>query len=211
MNFDIKVDLKNTVGELLKLSKPGCFSESVKADTSSIENFNGFSALCKKESIHTNKDMSLTAAILIEMQIKENVPEEYVDCSKCFTELVKSNKKLDISENRDYVFFAYECMREIEKLENKVFCSVSPENNGIYAIASQDDNISCVVIVNNSDIDSFVNVDIQGLPGRQTSIDYYFADEYNQLSIACNTDTKLETTKIMIPVSPYSLHMFKIR
>ena len=155
--------------------------------------------------------MTSVAALLLEMQNSGNVPEEYISLSEGFTELVKKNKELDVSESRDYVFFAYECMRELERQENKTYCSVSSETDNVFALASQEDDISCIVIVNNSEDDVFADIDIHGLPGKSVSIDYYFADEYNQLSIACNTDTKLEQTKIMIPMSPYSLHLFKIR
>lgn len=211
MNIEIKTDLKNITGELLPLAKPGKDCDAEYSDISTLDCFKCFSDVCKKSGEHDNKDMAAVAALLIEMQIKENVPEEYIELSDVFSEMVKQNKKLDVSESRDYVFFAYDCMRELERLENKTMCTVNPDNCGVYAVASQDDDISCMVVVNNSDSEVFADIDIQGLPGRSTSIDYYYADEMEQLSIACNTDTKLEQTKIMIPMPAYSLHMFKIR
>ncbi len=211
MNTEIKINLKDITGEFFNLSKPGTDCDAGTKDTASLESFGKFAEMCGNDIEHTNKSMTATAALLFEMQIKENVPDEYIELSEKFRELVKANKKLDVSESRDYVYFAYECMREIEKLENKVYCKTEPEIPGVYALASQDDDISCIAIVNNSDEDVFADIDISGLPGRSTSIDYYFADEYNQLSVACNTDTKLETTKIMIPMSEHSLHLFKIR
>lgn len=209
--MEIKIDLKNITGELLTLSKPGKVCDTDTSDKSTLVCFDDFEKVCGKMTEHDNKDMTAVAALLCEMQLQENVPDEYIELSEGFAELVKENKKLDISESRDYVFFAYECIREIEKLENKVSCEVIGENPGVYAIASQDDDISCIVVVNNSSDDVLADIDISGLPGRSASIDYYFADEYNQLSIACNTDTKLEKTKVMIPMSGHSLHLFKIR
>ncbi|MBR3994059.1 MAG: hypothetical protein IKI97_02135 [Clostridia bacterium] len=211
MNFEIKVNLKNIVGEFLGLAKPGNVCDADGNDKSSLVCYNDFEKVCKNGIEHTFEDMAKVAALLVEMQNKHIVPDEYVELSKGFSGMVKENKKLDISESRDYVFFAYECMREIEKLENKVQCSVEPENAGVYAIASQEDDISCVVVVNNSSDFVFADVEIEGLPGRAVSIDYYYADEYNQLSIACNTDTKLDKTKIVIPMTGFSLHLFKIR
>lgn len=211
MNFEIKVNLKNIVGEFLGLAKPGNVCDADGNDKSDLVCFDDYVKVCKKENEHTFEDMAKVAALLLEMQNKQIVPDEYVELSKGFSEIVKANKKLDISESRDYVFFAYECMREIEKLENKVYCSVSDENSGVYAVASQEDDISCVVVVNNNPDFIFADVEIDGLPGRAVSIDYYYADEQNQLSVACNTDTKLEKTKIVIPMTPYSLHLFKIR
>ncbi len=209
--MEIRTDLKNITGEMLPLSKPGKDCDTDIKDKNALVNFAAFEKLCFKEGEHDNKDMAAVAALLFEMQIKGNVPDEYIELSEKFSELVKSNKKLDISESRDYVFFAYECMRELEKLENRVYCELGDNNTNVYALASQDDDISCVAVVNNSSEEVFADIDICGLPGRSASIDYYYADEFEQLSIACNTDTKLETTKIMIPMPPYSLHMFKIR
>lgn len=211
MNMEIKINLKNIIGELLTLAKPGTECDAPVSDASTLENFENFCKVCNKNGEHDNKDMSAVAALLLEMQIKGNVPEEYTELSEVFSEMVKKNKKLDVSESRDYVFFAYDCMRELERLENKALCTVFPDNCGVLAVASQDDDISCIVVVNNSDSDVFADIDIEGLPGRSASIDYYYADEFEQLSIACNTDTKLDSTKVMIPLAAHSLHLFKIR
>lgn len=211
MNTEIKINLKEITGECFNLSKPGKTCEARFADISELECYDDYLNVCSKTEKYDNKDMARVAALLIEMHSKCNIPEEYIETSEQFAELVKINKKKDVSESRDYVFFAYDCMREIEKLDNKVLCEIKQDGTAIYAAASQDDDISCIVAVNNSEKDIFTEFSIDGLPGRATSIDYYFADEYNQLSIVCNTDTKLETTKILIPMSPYSLHLFKIR
>ena len=209
--MEIKTDLKKITGEFQSLSKPGKDCDTDVKDVTALSSFAAFKKVCEKEGEYDNKDMAAVAALLCEMQIKENVPDEYTELSERFSELVKQNKKLDVSESRDYVFFAYECMRELEKLDNRAYCELSDENANVYALASQDDDISCIVVVNNSGEEVLADIEISGLPGRSTSIDYYYADEFEQLSIACNTDTKLETTKIMIPMPSYSLHLFKIR
>ena len=211
MNTEIKVNLKSIIGEFLGLAKPGASCDTKIKDINSLECYGKFNDLCLKDTEHDNRDMAAAAALLFEMQIKNNVPDEYTENSKKFADMVKRNRKMDVSENRDYVFFAYEIMRELEKLSDAAECIVSGDTAGIYAMASQDDDISCIAVVNNSDKEVFADIDISGLPGRSASIDYYFADECNQLSIACNTDTKLETTKIMIPMSEFSVHLFKIR
>lgn len=210
MSFEIKVDLKKTIGAFYDLAKPGKESDANISDVNTLCSFKGFLEVCSKNGAHDNIDMSKVAALLLEMEINDNVPEEYTDLSANFSELVKINKKLDVSERRDFVFFAYDCIRELEKLENKVLCEYE-STDGIFACASQDDDISCIVVVNNTNETVFADILIGGLPGRSASIDYYYADEYNQLSIACNTDTKLSETKIMIPMPEYSLHLFKIR
>lgn len=211
MNTTVKVNLKQTVGELLKLSKPGNRCDAAKKDLSLLTCFKNFASMCSENKEHNNVDMTACAALLAEMQIQNNVPDEYITLSKQFEDLVKLNRKLDVSESRDYVFFAYEIMRELEKLDNSVLCEISGECNGIFALASSDDDISAIVVINNSNSESLLDLEISGLPGRATSIDYYNADEFNQLSIVCNTDTKLETTKVIIPMSQYSVHLFKIR
>ena len=211
MNLEIKTDLKKITGEFLGLAKPGAECDAEINDISSLENFESFSKVCSKKGEHNNKDMASVAALLFEMQIKNNVPDEYSEMSDCFAEMVKTNKKMDVSESRDYVFFAYEVMRELEKLDNMTECIINGDADGIYALAAQDDDISCIALVNNSSREIMTDIIISGLPGRSTSIDYYSADEYNQLSIVCNTDTKLEETKVMIAVPEYSVHMFKIR
>ena len=211
MSVEIKIDLKNIIGEFLGLAKPGNACDATLSDKTELVCFDEFVKVCEKNDEHNCEDMAKVAALLVEMQNKQNVPDEYVEYSGKFSEMVKVNKKLDVSESRDFVFFAYECMREIEKLDNKVLCTVNPDGKGVYAIASQDDDISCAVVVNNSSEQAFAYIDFEGLPGRPASIDYYFADGFNQLSLACNTDTKLAKTRIVIPMSEYSLHLFKIR
>lgn len=211
MDATIKIYLKNTVGEFIGLSKPGRNTDAKYNDVSLLKYFERFKAVCEKNGEHDNMDMSACAALLFEMQIKENVPDEYTELSERFVQLVKENKKLDPSERRDYVFFAYELMREIEKLENRVYVENQNIPDGILTLASQDDDISAIGIVNNSDNDMFVNVEINGLPGRHTAIDYYRAGEYEPLSVVCNTDTKLSSTTVMIALTPYTVHLFKIR
>lgn len=211
MNTTVKVNLKQTVGELLKLSKPGKECEAAQNNSSLLTCFKKFASMCSEKTEHNNVDMTACAALLMEMQIQNNVPCEYITLSKQFEDLVKLNKKLDVAESRDYVFFAYEIMRELEKLDNSVSCEISGEHNGIFALASSDDDISAIAVVNNTGNESLLKLEISGLPGRATSIDYYNADEFNQLSIVCNTDTKLETTTVMIPMAQYSVHLFKIR
>lgn len=207
----IKVELKNIIGEFLELAKPGKDCDAEFEDVKDLSCFDGFMKVCCKDGEYDSADMSAVAALLFEMQIKNNVPEEYVEASEKFKTLVKENKKLDISERRDYVFFAYEIMRELEKLENRAFAECADTPEGVYALAAQDDDISVIAVVNNTADDIMTNVEIAGLPGRHVSIDYYCAREYEPLSIVCNTDTKLSETTVMIPLTSYSLHLFKIR
>lgn len=211
MNITVKVNLKQTVGELLKLSKPGNQCEAAKNDSSLLSCFKNFASMCSEKKEHNNIYMTACAALLAEMQIQNNVPDEYITLSKQFEDLVKLNRKLDVSESRDYVFFAYEIMRELEKLDNSVSCEISGESNGIFALASSEDDISAIAVINNSNSEPLLELEISGLPGRTASIDYYNADEFNQLSVVCNTSTKMESTKVVIPMSQYSVHLFKIR
>ena len=211
MNPTINVNLKNITGEFYGLSKPGAECDTEIKDATKLTRFEAFKKVCESTAEHNNRDMTTTAALLLEMHNSANIPDEYSELSECFASMVKANKKLDISESRDYVFFAYDAMRELEKLDNAVECNIEGETDGLFACAAQDDDISSIVIVNDTENDYFIDVVINGLPGRSTAIDYYFADEYNQLSILCNTDTKLETTTVKIMVSAYSLHLFKIR
>ena len=123
--MEIKINLKNIIGELLTLAKPGTECDAPISDASTLENFENFCKVCNKNGEHDNKDMSAVAALLLEMQIKGNVPEEYTELSEVFSEMVKKNKKLDVSESRDYVLntntgkFHYPSCKEAAKIKDK--------------------------------------------------------------------------------------------
>ena len=188
MELTITVDLKNLTGEVLPLDRPAFAAPTENGNAASLRYFNGFRRMCLADGEHTNKDMAVCAALLFEMQNTGNVPPEYAELAPRFAPMVKVCRARDVSESRDYVFFAYDVMRELAKCENAAYVHLSADDSGVLACASQDDDLSAVAAVNASDKEHTAVFSLSGLPGRQTNIDYYAADEYEQFSLMCNTD-----------------------
>ncbi len=211
MDFTIHTDMSKKGGEIYPLHRPGKECGAERSDVSLLKNYKGFTELLKKEGEHGAPEMALFASLLFEMQSTHNVPDEYTEKSKALADMAAEEKKKDVSESRDYLFFPLEVMRELYRCENEAECTFSEKVPGVYALAASGDDLGAVAIVNASEEIHFIELAICGLSGKHCSIDYYNADEYEQLSLVCNTDTKLDKTTVRIPLAPDSLHLFKIR